>query len=218
MIGSIIASVVLATMALPGPTPTPASYGAGYGDRASALWTFPPDAPGAGRDFVFTEVYQGVNNSGPAGRAVVGLGVCIDQEYEGGVAEVCRGVGFGHDLERGEFQTSPLLDLAELDYEDSGGHQQVAWRASDPAPAAAPHYATGPRGAAADLSTSRTVTARGTVLGRPVDDSLLRAARVARTGGGGGSVNDSDVGGYRVDISEDRQGHQRITLWRTIPG
>lgn len=214
MISSIIASVALASMALPPGGPAPASYGGGYGDRASALWMFPPEAPGAGRDFVFTEVYQGINNSGPAGRAVVGLGVCIDQEYEGVSSEVCRGAGFGHDLVPGEFETSPLQDLAQLDYEDSGGRQQVEWRANGGSPEAAPHYATGARGAAADLSTSRGVTAEGWVLGRPVDDTILKAARVARTAGGGGAVSNSDFGGYRVEQTVDGDGRYRVTLYR----
>lgn len=157
------------------------------GDRASAMWHFAPDAPGAGHTFAFAEVFRAVNNTSAPGVAVVGLGTCvtIDTNGDGAAHEMCRGAGFGHKLSPGEFELSPLLDTASLDIVELGERHRVAWRASGLAPSVAPAYGVGAGGGAAGAKVVRQAAADGQIFGLDLNLAASTIASVNRGGGMG---------------------------------
>jgi len=214
VIGSVLVSAVTTLATLTAPVPVPVNGGGGYGERASAYWIFPPSEPGGGRTFVFTEVYQGANNSGPAAFAIVGLGVCVDYERGGVTSELCRGGGLQHKLERGEFELSPTLDSARLDYAEGGLRQTVSWTAVDRTPSPTPHYGFGARSLAADVELQRRTGAVGSVYGYAVDDSVVKAAILARTLGGGAAFTSPAVAGWDSTRTVDADGRHHLTLTR----
>lgn len=214
MISAALFSAAAAVSLLTPPGAAPLNAGGGYGERASAYWTFPPEEGGTSRMFVFSEAYQGTNNSGPGAFAVVGLGVCVDYERDGEVSELCRGGGFQQALKPGEFESSPLLDDVRLRFAAGGFDHQVQWKSTDPAPNPNPHYGVGTSSGAADMSLQRQASAGGSVYGYAVGEALSKGAVVSRTAGGGGALNASTVDGWTVTRTLDDEGRFEITMER----
>ncbi|MGH9000848.1 MAG: hypothetical protein ACRDY7_15820 [Acidimicrobiia bacterium] len=225
VVTALATAVLTAVLAVPagGAEPPKAPFGGGVGERASAIWIFPSDDGGSSRDFYFTEVYQGVNNAGPGGVAVVGFGTCSTTDPEDPDAELCRGFGYGHVLAPGEFEVDPLLDTAVLDYQDNeerhygdvAERHRVTWKALDPVPGAAPFYGAGARGAGAEAKMFKRVAADGEVLGVTFDDAVERSAALARSGAFGANAPFARPG-VEVTRHVDSDGRYHLELRRPL--
>lgn len=218
VITPVVSTVLTALLAVPvaGPGVDPGNTGGGYGERASGYWKFAAPDDGSGQKFVFAEVYEGTNNAGPSAIAVVGIGTCATFERDDGPAETCRGAGLGHELAPEEFEVSPLLDVARLDFFLAGQQQQqVYWKATDDVPGFSPFYGIGRGGAAAEAKSQRIAGATGQILGLDIGDAVEQAALVSRGAGFGAGVTTSGDGSTFTRTMEP-DGRVRVEITRPI--
>lgn len=175
------------------------------------MWRFPAENEGAARTFVFAEVFRGARGEDGPGLAVVGLGSCLMYDYGRGLQEVCRGGGFGHELAPGEFKLDPLLDVATLEFSDTGYEQKVSWKAHS-LPRATPQYGVGPGGVAGSGTVVRDCAAGGELFDLPLDAASERYASLGRGGGGGAGPKQVDPEGAAMSRSVDDDGHHSLTV------